>query len=413
MKKSVFWYYTKRYFACFSIKPKNKSMQIRDDDRIKQLILNHVKGELDDAGERELRVWREANEEHEEMFQRLVSTRNLEEGFRRFVKSPEAENWAWERILNRTTRGGRRARRLSWIQYAAMFALPLVIGGIVYFSLNREGEKAQVAVVAEITPGKAKAELILPGGDKVLLTDGANRTVGNGVSNAGDTLRYEDAEGGQPGGAEEYHLLRIPRGGEYTLVLADGTTVYLNAESELRYPVKFSGERRKVYLRGEAYFDVARDEQKPFTVEARGVEVLVLGTSFGVRAYEGEENVLTTLVQGRVDVSAEGQRVKLIPGQQADFNRESERLTVAEVDVELYVGWKDGRLVFDNQPLSIILDELGRWYSFDVTYANEELKRIPYSVKIKKHEDIAHVLKFIERTGKVKFEINENKIRVK
>ena len=208
-------------------------------------------------------------------------------------------------------------------------------------------------------------------------------------------------------------MLRIPRGGEYTLVLADGTTVYLNAESELRYPVKFSGERRKVYLRGEAYFDVVRDEQKPFTVEARGVEVLVLGTSFGVRAYEGEENVLTTLVQGRVDVSAEGQRVKLIPGQQADFNRESERLTVAEVDVELYVGWKDGRLVFDNQPLSVILDELGRWYSFDVTYANEELKRIPYSVNIKKHEDIAHVLKFIERTGKVKFEINENKIVVK
>ena len=377
------------------------------------MILNHVKGELDDAGERELREWRETSEEHEEMFQRLVSMRRLEEGFRRFVKSPEAEDRAWERILNRTTREGRRVRKLSWLRYAAMFALPLLIGGMIYFALNREDKKVQMAVAAEITPGKAKAELVLPGGDKILLTDGTSRTVRNGVSNTGDTLRYEETKGGQSGEAEVYHLLRVPRGGEYTLVLADGTTVYLNAESELRYPVKFSGERRKVYLQGEAYFDVARDERKPFAVEAQGVEVLVLGTSFGVRAYGSEENVLTTLVRGRVDISVDGQRAELVPGQQADFNRESDRLTVAEVDVELYVGWKDGRLVFDNQPLSVILNELGRWYSFDVVYTNEELKRIPYSLNIKKHEDIAHVLKFIERTGKVKFEINKNMIIVK
>lgn len=284
---------------------------------------------------------------------------------------------------------------------------------MIYFALNREDKKVPLAVATEIIPGKAKAELVLPGGDKILLTDGTSRTVRNGVSNTGDTLRYAGTEGGQSGGAEEYHLLRVPRGGEYTLVLADGTTVYLNAESELRYPVKFSGERRKVYLQGEAYFDVARDERKPFTVEARGVEVLVLGTSFGVRAYGNEENVLTTLVQGRVDISVDGQRAELVPGQQADFNRKSDRLTVAEVDVELYVGWKDGRLVFDNQPLSVILNELGRWYSFDVVYTNEEAKRIPYSLNIKKHEDISHVLKFIERTGKVKFEINKNIIIVK
>ena len=166
-------------------------------------------------------------------------------------------------------------------------------------------------------------------------------------------------------------------------------------------------------MQGEAYFDVARDERKPFTVEAQGMEVLVLGTSFGVRAYGSEENVLATLVQGRVDILVDGQRAELVPGQQADFNRKSDRLTVAEVDVELYVGWKDGRLVFDNQPLSVILNELGRWYSFDVVYTNKELKRIPYSLNIKKHEDIAHVLKFIERTGKVKFEINKNMIIVK
>ena len=168
-----------------------------------------------------------------------------------------------------------------------------------------------------------------------------------------------------------------------------------------------------MYLTGEGYFDVQRNEKQPFIVEAQQVAIRVLGTSFGVRAYTREVNVLTTLVQGRVNVEADGQQVELNPGQQADFNRENDRLTVAEVDVEQYVGWKDGRLVFDNKPLEFILEELGRWYSFDVFYTNKELKEIPYSLNIKKHEDIAHVLKFIERTGKVKFEVNKNMIIVK
>lgn len=388
-------------------------MQTRNDDKIKQLIPRYVKGELDEPGERELRAWRDKSEEHEEMFRRLVSAKRLEEGFRRFVKTPEAEERAWNRILNRTTRKGRHIRKWSWIRYAAMFVLPLAIVGVLYFLLSDSPREEVTLAEVQILPGKAKAELVLPGGDKVLLSDGTMQTVREGVSNKGDTLRYEELGTERSGTPEEYHVLRVPRGGEYTLVLADGTTVYLNAESELKYPVRFSGKSRKVYLKGEAYFDVERNEEMPFTVEAQGVQVLVLGTSFGVRAYEGEENILTTLVRGKVDVSADGQRAGLIPGQQADFNKKDDRLTVAEVDVELYVGWKDGRLVFDNQPLSVILNELGRWYSFDVVYTNNSLKQIPYSLNIKKHEDIAHVLKFIERTGKVKFEMNKNTIIVK
>lgn len=237
---------------------------------------------------------------------------------------------------------------------------------------------------------------------------------GRGSENSGDTLNYtEIVASGIQDSCEIYHTLRVPRGGEYTLVLADGTTVYLNAESELRFPKQFKGKSRKVYLEGEGYFDVQRDEKQPFVVEVKQVEVRVLGTSFGIRAYTGEVNVLTTLVRGRVNVEAGGKQVELSPGQQADFNRGNDRLTVTEVDVEQYVSWKDGRLVFDNKPLEFILEELGRWYSFDVFYTNKELKGIPYSLNIKKHEDIAHVLKFIERTGKVKFEINKNTIIVK
>lgn len=387
-------------------------MQARDDDKIKQLILQHAKGELNEAGEAELSRWRAENAEHEAMFRRVVSMRNLETGYRRFVKSQGAENRSWERILARTTRRKREGRRLTWMRYAATILLPLLVAGGIYVWLERADEEKQVATVTRIAPGKARAELVLPGGNTVVLGQGATPDLRDGVSNSGDTLNYAGAVQQTAVGEEELHVLRVPRGGEYTLVLADGTTVYLNAGSELSYPVRFSGEKRKVYLKGEGYFDVKRDERLPFVVEAGEVEVLVLGTSFGVRAYGEEERVLTTLVHGKVRVSAEGQRVELVPGQQAGYSKGDERLSVDEVDTEQYVGWKDGRLIFDNKPLSVILAELGRWYSFDVVYGDEKLKDIPYSLNIKKHEDIAHVLKFIERTGKVKFNINKNMIVV-
>lgn len=388
-------------------------MQLRDDDKIKQLILDHARGELDEAGEQELETWREKRVENEEMFQRVMSMENLEQGFLRFVKSPGAEEKTWNGILARTTRKAARVNRLRWIRYAAMIALPLIVGGMIYFMSGSSDKHEVIAESVQILPGKAKAELVLPGGDRVLLGEGGNSSVWNGVRSSGDTLYYRESEELQPDEKEELHVLRVPRGGEYTLVLADGTTVYLNAESELRYPKQFKGENRKVILVGEAYFDVYHNEQQPFLVEAGGMEVRVLGTSFGVRAYPEEENVLTTLVQGKVNVEADGRVVRLQPGEQADYDKADKLLTTAKVDVNLFVGWKDGRLIFDNAPLEVILSELGRWYSFDVFYANENLKQIPYSLNVRKDEHISGVLKLIERTRKVKFEINNQTIIVK
>lgn len=389
-------------------------MEIRDNNRIKQWVVRYVKGELGEEELKELEAWRKERAEHEELFQNVVSMEKLEDGIRRFVKKTEEDEQAWKRILGRTVYKKRYKRLLLWIRYAAMFALPLLVGGIVYLSWDGTLETKPETLPTRIVPGTAVAELVLPDGSKVLLERETKQVLGEGVENNGDTLNYTEVAAGESQDANEvYHTLRIPRGGEYTLVLADGTTVYLNAESELRYPKQFKGKNRKVYLTGEGYFDVQRNEAQPFIVEVQKVEVKVLGTSFGVRAYAGEEKVLATLVEGRVNVEAEGTQVELKPGQQAGFDRETDRLTVAEVDVEQYVAWKDGRLVFDNRPLAFIMEELGRWYSFEVFYATQETKEIPYSLNIKKHEDIAHVLKFIARTGKVKFEINKNTVIVK
>lgn len=392
-------------------------MELRDDDRIKRLIIRYVKGVIDEREAKELMTWVEESVEHEKLFQRVVDMDHLENGIRRFVKTKAGEEKAWRQLLNRTIRKDRRARRIGWMQYVALFALPL--GLIAAFFLMEKSEKRNDSVlVSQIVPGDPKAVLILPDGQEITLEHpGAGQTsvfLSGGVQNNGDTLNYEGLGGKlMDDSIGIYHTLRVPRGGEYTLVLADGSTVYLNAGSELRYPVGVNGTTRTVYLRGEAYFDVKHDERLPFLVEVEGLEIRVLGTSFGVRAYREEQNILTTLVQGRVDVWADGKQVKLVSGEQAGFSKVSKQLTTAKVEVEQFIGWKNGRLIFDNQPLEIILADLGRWYSFDVIYAGEALKQIPFSLNIKKYEDIIPVLKFIEKIGKVKFEINKHTIIVK
>ena len=364
-----------------------------------------------------VKKWIEENEENHREYERLS---------RLYYRLGYAKRWdeidmraAGASLLKRISRT--RKRKMSRYVWRCVAAACVIVGGMMFLWMKEIPRTGEFPLnLSEVRSGSPKATLVLSDGRHVsLAADTLFRMQVQG------TLLKEDAIGGlkyeipdslrdiSRGQAITYNRLVVPRGGEYTLVLADGTTVYLNAESELRFPKQFRGKKRKVYLTGEGYFDVQRNEKQPFIVEAQQVAIRVLGTSFGVRAYTREVNVLTTLVQGRVNVEADGQQVELNPGQQADFNRENDRLTVAEVDVEQYVGWKDGRLVFDNKPLEFILEELGRWYSFDVFYTNKELKEIPYSLNIKKHEDIAHVLKFIERTGKVKFEVNKNMIIVK
>ena len=212
---------------------------------------------------------------------------------------------------------------------------------------------------------------------------------------------------------EIFHMLEIPRGGEYLLSLSDGTVIYLNSESTLRFPVKFQGKERKVYLTGEAYFKVAKNTERPFVVTAGELDVLVTGTTFGVRAYKDEKDIQTTLESGHVTVRVEGKSVKLIPNKQALFDKLTMGLEVRDVDVDLYLAWADGRLVYDNCPLEKILSDLGRWYNINVFYNRDELRSYQFSLNMKKHEEFTQVLELIGKTGEVQFEIKDNTVIVK
>ena len=353
----------------------------------------------EDAGRlRELRAELHIDDEAYRQMKKMITSREVHERIMEVRKKP--------------------SRMIKMMRYAAILILPVAIAVYIFISQgnvikpeivvqNRVEEKLPV-------PVRKQAMLVLEDGSVLQLqrVEGKKEVTSNAITN-GNELVYSKKDSSANNVVVEYNTVVVPKGGEYHVMLADGTKVWFNEETQLRFPVDFVGDSREVFLsKGEIYLEVARDEKHPFIVHTENGDIQVLGTEFNVKCLP-DKKVATTLVKGSVQVKRKDAEVVLKPNQHAVVGNVMNVITVTEVDVEQYVSWKDGRLVFDNKPLEFILEELGRWYSFDVFYTNKELKEIPYSLNIKKHEDIAHVLKFIERTGKVKFEVNKNTIIVK
>ncbi|WP_455784965.1 FecR family protein [Butyricimonas faecihominis] len=384
------------------------------EEHIARLIFLHIQGMTDNAQEKELNEWRSVSPRHEELFQRMLSSEHVEKSISRFVKTEEEEERGWWQLQQRA-RSGRSVRKIKWFPYAAAIVLILSVGGVFYFSGDKEQTEILPIAKNEVQVPGSRAVLILPDGRKV---DLENEVLRSDLAQSDSlllvsarSLKYRDID--SPDTTEIFHTLEIPRGGEYLLTLSDGTMIYLNSESTLSFPVKFQGKERKVYLTGEAYFKVAKNTEHPFVVTAGELEVLVTGTTFGVRAYKDEKDIQTTLESGQVTVKVEGKSVKLVPNKQVLFNKSTMGLEVRDVDVDLYLAWADGRLVYDNCPLEKILTDLGRWYNIDVFYSRDELRSYQFSLNMKKHEEFTQVLELIGKTGEVQFEIKDNTVIVK
>ena len=384
------------------------------EEHIARLIFLHIQGMTDNVQEKELNEWRSVSPRHEELFQRMLSSEHVEKSISRFVKTEEEEERGW-RQLQQKARSGRSVRKIKWFPYAAAIVLILSVGGVFYFSGDKEQTEILPIAKNEVQVPGSRAVLILPDGRKV---DLENEVLRSDLAQSDSlllvsarSLKYRDID--SPDTTEIFHTLEIPRGGEYLLTLSDGTMIYLNSESTLSFPVKFQGKERKVYLTGEAYFKVAKNTEHPFVVTAGELEVLVTGTTFGVRAYKDEKDIQTTLESGQVTVKVEGKSVKLVPNKQVLFNKSTMGLEVRDVDVDLYLAWADGRLVYDNCPLEKILTDLGRWYNIDVFYSRDELRSYQFSLNMKKHEEFTQVLELIGKTGEVQFEIKDNTVIVK
>lgn len=266
-----------------------------------------------------------------------------------------------------------------------------------------------------INAGSAKALLILSSGEKIDLAKSPDfEKVVNGnqiIKNSEHTLNYQGEE--KEINVNRFNELIIPLGGEYKIELSDGTTVWMNSLSKLRFPVAFDHTERKVYLEGEAYFEVAKDEQRPFNVVINEkVTITVLGTSFNVRAYKEEESVETVLEEGSVLIDGNGNRTLLYPNQRASYNHLTSNITVDVVNTRNFTSWKNGHFVFNEMSIEKIMNDLSRWYSFDVEYEDQTTKEIIFSGSLRKYDNLDKFLSAIELAGGVTFEITGNKIRV-
>ena len=206
--------------------------------------------------------------------------------------------------------------------------------------------------------------------------------------------------------AERFNILEVPVAAEYQLRLSDGTVVYLNSDSCLKYPEVFTGNERKVYLEGEAYFEVAKDKEHPFKVMAQGVEVNVLGTHFNVNAYPERTDVVTTLVEGKVRVGRGTRQIVLVPGEQAAASAES--LNVKKVDVREYIAWKDGLFVFSRMSLEEIMRQVYRWYGVETVFSDETVRAVTFTGVIDKSMPLEELFKVIETVVDVRFVMDEN-----
>jgi transmembrane sensor len=309
--------------------------------------------------------------------------------------------------------------RFSRYRWAAAAAILLLIVSSVFVFINRNETNTPVAKNTQPQQQHDR----LPGGDRAVLTlaDGSSivlDSAGNGMLAQQGTTKIIKKEDGQlfynssdnATDAVAYNLLQTPRGGQYKITLPDGSKVWLNAASSLKYPVVFSGKERKVEITGEAYFEIAKDAARPFKVQLNQMEVEVLGTHFNINSYTDEETVRTTLLEGRVKVITASEKKFLQPGQQAQLKSSGNMKIVNDVNLEETVAWKDGNFQFENSDIKSVMRQLARWYDVEVSYQGNISKH--FIGGISRNVKLSQVLSMLQQTGEVRFIIEGKKIIV-
>jgi len=385
---------------------------ISRNKRICQLIAKQLWEGLSDHEKQELREWIQASPDNSTLYDELVRRERV----RQYIEKRESiDVRKYMAVCERELGLGGKRRMIHWLWgYAAAIFVLCVVGIGIWMN---EREEVGVTEIAQTTiePGKAKALLILGDGREIELS---NRNVNKALEESGivivnDSSRIEYSRNTGGGDKEVMNKIIVPTGGEYNLILSDGTWVYLNAESVITYPQKFVGEKREVTLEGEAYFQVTASKEHPFIVKTKDMDVLVTGTEFNVKAYPDELNVQTTLLRGKVAVFAgidKKEKIEIEPNQQAEWSRENVKLQVREVDPDLFVAWKNGQFLFRQDRLEDIMKTLARWYDMEVFYLDESIKNMAFAGKLDRSEDITPILNVLRATDKLTVEVNGKRI---
>ena len=370
------------------------------DEQISKLIFKQITGTITAEEKLLLNDWRNENVKHEQLYNRLLDTKMQEMVYRQRkavnVKRPMLE------MQKRIEARNHKSQRYELWKWAVAASIVIVFGlSIIKIwnnvqSVSKENilASSELTIKNEIKPGETKAFFKAADGEEILL--GADDNINK------KTIREHHLQPHQQNETVSQLCLNVPRGGEFKIILEDGSEVWLNSESELIYPESFSKEERRVIVKGEAYFKIAKEEERPFFVETEGQLVRVYGTEFNIRSYNEDEEIYTTLVSGSIGLSkmdGKSGRLMLTPGHQAQFSKEDEEMSVKPVNTEIVTSWRHGRFVFEEQNLEQIMTELSRWYSFDYQFEDESLKHIVFMGSIPRYSEFDTTLAILEKSG--------------
>ena len=388
--------------------------------RIAKIIASEKLGELSSEENKILQAWLAGDARNKEHYDELRDDKKLAEILMEMDHYDVEKNYREVRSLIKPERKGRLIIFQSgWVRYAAAIVFLLAGSFIAYIYLNRQTTGHQIAY--QIQPGTQKAFLTTSDNQRVALGNRKQKAMYTDrnalIVDTGSTLIYKIRKVLEDKAADiAYNQLETPRGGEYTLILPDGSAVKLNSQSRIRFPVSFDERSRQVELEGEAFFDIVKSDAVPFIVSTSGMKITVYGTSFNVSAYDDDNYIQTTLVNGGVGISLPGSNnqveLKLMPGQQAHYNKELHSVETKEVNTALYTAWTKGLFVFENEPLESILQKLARWYDCEVEFRDDSLRSEPFTGELERYDSIAKILDMISIASDVGFTVEDRKVIV-
>ena len=389
-----------------------------------KLIAKYLRQELTDQEKDQLEQWLQADTHNQELFRKLTDETIIDSQLETFETNEKDK--AWKNIVKKTgfksiTR--KKTTTKLWPAYAAAVIILIALGVTLIRYRNTSNEqKLTLKPQKDLLPGSNKAILTLADGSKIVLDDAKRGKIASQqniviTKDKSGELVYQVAETAQtedlpPVEKVVMNMLATPRGGQYQVVLPDGTRVWLNSASSLRYPTAFAGNERQVELSGEAYFEVSKDPNKPFYVKTATQTVTVLGTHFNINSYADEMATKTTLLEGSVRVTGNfnGATAKLKPGEQA-VNSPNAIEVKENADIDEAVAWKNGKFLFRNTDLHTIMRQLSRWYDVDVEYQGNVVQK-HYRGRISRNVPVSEIFQILKTSG-INFTIDGRKIIVR
>ena len=374
------------------------------DHETEDWLIAFLSGELDEREEENVRVWLEASQENQNAYESLMKDylriRWVQENVH--IREEQAKKIIFSSL--------KKKRNLTpYYGVAASIAVLLIVTLFFFIREDKQGVSEKL-VTSEIKPIQSRALLVLSTGEQIQLTKSAQEI----QEQDGSVLKIDSVMGVQYDALSTkrvekpiYNKIVVPRGGEYFVTLSEGTKVWLDADSELEYPVFFSGDFREVKLKGNAYFCVTKKNDKPFVVRAGEFSLKVYGTEFNVNAYD-LQNIETVLVNGSIGFKANVSTPERMmePNELAVSDSRTGLSEIHQVDIYPYIAWKNQNIVFVNERLESIMEKMARWYDVTVFFQDESLKDLRFDCNMRRYTDIRDLFFFLEKTSNARFALN-------